>query len=86
MSHPSEEKFAAACVGQRVNGGSRIPLATPRCGLQVIELRSGDVVHELTVEGVAAALYHVVALPDVTRPVAFGFQSNKVEHVLSVRS
>src|SRR5205809_1723028 len=46
-----------------------------RCGLQVIDLRSGDVVHWVRLEGMVSELYDVVALPGVNRPMAFGFKT-----------
>ena len=42
----------------------------PRCGLMVIDLKSGDIVHWLRLEGVVEELYDVVVLPGVARPMA----------------
>ena len=39
----------------------------PRCGLGVIDLRSGDLVHTLRIEGVIAELYDVTVIPGVRR-------------------
>lgn len=55
-----------------------------RCGVQVIDLRSGDVVHSLRIEGVVEELYDVVALPGVRRPMALGFKSDEIRRTLSV--
>ncbi|MFT5589709.1 MAG: hypothetical protein ACI9ZF_001887 [Bradyrhizobium sp.] len=60
--------------------------AGPRCGVQVIDLRSGDVVHWLRIEGVVDELYDVVALPGVRRPMALGFKTDEIRRVLSVES
>jgi uncharacterized protein (TIGR03032 family) len=54
--------------------------AAARCGLQVIDLRSADVVHWLRFEGPIVELYDVVALPNVTRPRALGFQTPEIRH------
>lgn len=56
----------------------------PRCGIQVIDLRSGDVVHWVRIEGVVEELYDVVALPGVRRPMALGFKTDEIRRVLSV--
>jgi uncharacterized protein (TIGR03032 family) len=56
----------------------------PRCALQVIDLRSGDVVHWLRIEGVVRELYDVVALPGVRRPMALGFKTDEIRRVISI--
>ncbi len=54
--------------------------AAARCGLQVIDLASGDVVHWLRIEGAVAELYDVVALPGAKRPKALGFKTEEIRH------
>tara|TARA_R110002095_G_scaffold156775_1_gene136152 strand:- start:981 stop:2054 length:1074 start_codon:yes stop_codon:yes gene_type:complete len=58
--------------------------AEARCGLQVIDLNTGDVVHSVRIEGIVTELYDVVALPNVVRPMALGFKSDEIQHVLSM--
>lgn len=58
--------------------------AEARCGLQVIDLSSGDVVHWLRIEGIVAELYDVVVLPGVVRPMALGFKTDEIRRTLSV--
>lgn len=58
--------------------------AEPRCGIQVIDLRTGDAVHWLRMEGVVDELYDVVALPGVRRPMALGFKTDEIRRVLSI--
>jgi uncharacterized protein (TIGR03032 family) len=58
--------------------------AEPRCGLHVIDLRSGATAHWLRLEGMVSELYHVVALPGVTRPMALGFKSEEIQHTLAL--
>jgi len=55
-----------------------------RCGLLVIDLRSGDIVHSLRVDGIIDELYDVVILPGVCQPMAIGFKSDEIRRVLSV--
>lgn len=55
-----------------------------RCQLQVIDLKRGDVVHSLRIEGVVSELYDVVVLPGVRRPTALGFKSDEIRRVISV--
>ena len=54
------------------------------CGLQVIDLRSGDTVHWLRLGGWVQELYDVVLLPGVRRPSAIGFQSDSIRRVITV--
>jgi len=58
--------------------------AEPRCGLYVIDLRSGDIAHWVRIEGVVRELYDVVVLPGVTRPMALGFKSDEICRTVSI--
>lgn len=58
--------------------------AEPRCALQVIDLRTGDAVHWLRIEGVVQELYDVVVLPGVARPMALGFKTEEIRRTLSL--
>jgi uncharacterized protein (TIGR03032 family) len=58
--------------------------AEPRCGIHVIDLRSGDAVHWLRFEGIVDELYDVVALPGARRPMALGFKTDEIRRVLSI--
>ncbi len=56
--------------------------AKARCGLQVVDLKSGDVVHGLRIDGSIQELYDVVILPGVRQPKASGFLTNEIhQHV-----
>ncbi len=56
----------------------------PRCGLLVIDLRSGDIVHSLRIEGVVEELYDVQVLPGVRRPMAIGFRTDEIRRVVTM--
>ena len=58
--------------------------AEPRCGLQVIDLRTGDVVQWVRIEGMVSELYDVVALPGVVRPMALGFKTDEIQRLLTI--
>jgi len=58
--------------------------AEPRCGLHVIDLRTGDCIEWLRIEGQVSELYDVAVLPGVTRPMALGFKSDEIERLLSI--
>lgn len=58
--------------------------AAPHGGLQVIDLRSGDVVHWVRLEGMVSELYDVVALPGVVRPMSLGFRTDEIQRLLTM--
>lgn len=55
-----------------------------RCGLMVIDLRSGDIVHWVRIEGMVSELYDVVSLPGAVRPMALGFKSDEIQRLLTM--
>ncbi len=58
--------------------------AEARCALYVVDLRSGDVVHWLRIDGLVEELYDVATLPNVTRPMAIGFKSDEVRRTITM--
>ena len=81
LSRPREDKtFGGLALGPELARRG----AEARCGLQVIDLRSGDVVHWLRLEGMVTELYDVVVLPGVVRPTLFGFKSDDVRRTIAV--
>ena len=58
--------------------------ADARCGLHVIDLRTGDTVHWVRLEGMVSELYDVAVLPGVSRPTLFGFKSDEIQRTISV--
>jgi len=53
---------------------------TARCGIQVVDLESGEVCHWLQFDGIVSELYDVVVLTDVLRPKAIGFKTDEIRH------
>jgi uncharacterized protein (TIGR03032 family) len=58
--------------------------AEARCGVLVIDLRTGDTVQWLRIEGVVQELYDVVVLPGVGRPMALGFKTDEIHRMITV--
>lgn len=56
----------------------------PRCAIQVVDLRSGAVVHTLSIEGVVAELYDVAVLPGVRQPSAIGLKTDEIRRTILV--
>jgi uncharacterized protein (TIGR03032 family) len=55
-----------------------------RCGIMVIDLKTGDTVHWLNIKGVVEELYDVAVLPGVVRPMALGFKSDEIRRVITL--
>lgn len=55
-----------------------------RCAVQVVDLKRGDVVHELRIEGIVEELFDTAILPGTRRPGAVGFVSDEIRRTLSL--
>jgi uncharacterized protein (TIGR03032 family) len=55
-----------------------------RCGLVVIDLRSGDIVHWLWIEGDIEELYDVIVLPGVVQPMALGVVTDEIRRAITI--
>ncbi|MEQ1858392.1 MAG: TIGR03032 family protein [Chthoniobacteraceae bacterium] len=56
----------------------------PRCGLLVVDLRTGDIAHSLTIEGIVRELYDVAVLPGVIMPSALGFKTEEIRRTITL--
>ena len=57
----------------------------PVCGLLVIDLTAGKIVHSLTVEGVVEEIMDVALLPGCRRPMAVGIKGPDIRRCYSLR-
>jgi len=81
LSKPRENRtFTGLALDQALDARK----AEARCALQIVDLRSGDTVHWVRIEGVVEELYDVVALPGVKRPMAVGFKTDHIRRVISI--
>ena len=55
-----------------------------RCGIQVVDLRSGDAVHWIRFEGLVDELYDVITLPGVRNPSLIGVVSDEISRLISM--
>ena len=80
----------SACREQRTFSG--LPLdealarheAKARCGLLVVDLRTGDVVHSVNIGGVVCELFDVAVLAGVRTPSALGFRSEEIRRTITI--
>ncbi len=81
LSKPRENKTFS---GLPFNETLQAKDVKPRCGLLAIDLRTGDIVHSLRIEGVVEELYDVAVLPGVRRPMAIGFKTDEIRRVVTI--
>ena len=58
--------------------------AEPRCGLIVVDTKSGDTVGWIRIEGVVRELFDVAVLPGVRNPALVGFKTDEIRRVISI--
>lgn len=86
--------FAVACISKGREGHTFGDLALEqnlkdrdtdaRCGMVVIELTSGNIMHWLRLEGAVEELFGVAALPGVLNPRAVGFKTDEIARTISL--
>lgn len=81
LSKPRDSK---TFTGLELNERLESKKTAARCGILVIHLDTGDVVHSLTFEGIVEELYDVAVLSGVVRPGLIGFKTNEIRHTLVV--
>jgi len=79
LSKPRHDTFSGLPLDEALKKHD----AEPRCGLHVINLKTGDTVHFLHIEGVVEELYDVVTLPGVVRPKALGLKTGEIRRTIS---
>ena len=55
-----------------------------RCGLMVVDLTTGAIVHWVRIEGQITELYDVQVLPGVKRPMALGFKTEEIAQLIAL--
>jgi uncharacterized protein (TIGR03032 family) len=80
LSKPRDKTFTGLALDQELAKRE----AEPRCGLHVIDLRTGDTAHWVRVEGLVSELYDVTVLPGVRRPMAFGFKTDEIQRTIAI--
>lgn len=79
----SKSRRDRAFSGLRLEQNLKSKDAEARCGILVIDLRSGDIVHWLHIEGEIEELYDVVALAGAVRPMAFGVLTDEIRRIVT---
>jgi uncharacterized protein (TIGR03032 family) len=82
LSRPRSENktFAGLKLGETLAAKG----VSARCSLMVIDLKSGDIVHWMNIQGIVEELYDVAVLAGVVRPMALGFKSDEIRRVITI--
>lgn len=81
ISKPRNVKtFEGLPLGERLQKEN----ISPRCGLMVINLKTGDIAHSATISGIIEEIYDVVALPGIVRPTLLGFKQDTIRRVITI--
>ncbi len=56
----------------------------PRCGLEIVNLQTGDIEHTLTLEGIIEEIYDVAILPGIVAPMAIGLKNSEIHKMISI--
>jgi uncharacterized protein (TIGR03032 family) len=83
LSKPRENK---SFNGLNLNEKLEAKRISPRCGLQVVNLTTGDVEHTLGVEGIVTEIYDVATLPNIATPMAIGLKNKEIHHMISIEA
>lgn len=81
LSKPRDNKTFG---GLPLDGALARRKVEPRCGLIVVDLKSGDTVHWVRIEGIVNELYDVTGLLRIRNPMAIGFRNDEIRRVISL--
>ncbi len=56
--------------------------AEARCGIEVIDLETGHLLHHLRIEGQIDELFDVSVIPAAIRPMLLGFKTDEIKHMV----
>lgn len=71
-------------AGLALEGELRAQSATPRCGLMGVDLRTGEPLHWMRIQGVIAELGEVAVLPGTRRPMALGLRTEEIRRIITI--
>jgi uncharacterized protein (TIGR03032 family) len=60
--------------------------AEPRCGLMIVDLKTGAIAHWYCIEGIVVELYDVQVLPGARRPMFLGFKTDEIQKIITLDS
>lgn len=79
LSKPRHNKTFEGLALQQKLGEKHIEA---RCGIQIININTGDTVHSLNVGGMIEEIYDVVILPNTLTPMLLGFKTDEIRRFI----
>jgi uncharacterized protein (TIGR03032 family) len=79
LSKPRHDNFQGLALDDRLNAQKQ----QSQCGLMVVDLTTGNIVHWLIFEEVVKELFDIAVLPGVRHPIALGFQTDEIERLIT---
>jgi uncharacterized protein (TIGR03032 family) len=56
--------------------------AEARCGIVVVDLQTGDLLHHMRIDGVVEELFDVTVIPSAIRPMLLGFKTDEIKRMV----
>ena len=81
LSKPRENRTFA---GLPIDTALRERDVAARCSVYIVDIRSGDIVHSVGIEGVVTELYDVAIIPDARQPSMIGLNSEEQKRTISI--
>ncbi len=69
-------------TGLALDGQLKKRSAEARCGIVVVDLDTGDLLHHLRIEGVVDEVFDVAVVPGAIRPMLLGFKTDEIKHMV----
>jgi uncharacterized protein (TIGR03032 family) len=79
LSKPRYERFEGLPLDRKLAQAD----SEPWCGMQVINIDTGVCEHWFRIDGAVTELYDLGVVPDVVRPMAIGFSSDEILHLIT---
>ncbi len=79
LSKPRYERFEGLALDKKLAETD----SEPWCGVQVIDLETGECAHWFRIDGVIGELYDVAVVPGVIRSMSLGFSSGEVLNLIT---
>lgn len=79
LSKPRHQRFDGLQLAQTLQDKD----ADPWCGVQILNLQSGDVAHWLRFDGAITELFDICVLPNVLNPITLGPNSNEIRDFIT---
>jgi len=80
LSKPREKTFS----GLKLDETLATKNAEPRCGLMIINIKTGVVNHWMHLDGEITELYDVQVLPSVRYPQVVGFKTDEIQQLITI--